>query len=219
MKKICNSCNDPKSLIEFNKQKGSPDGLGYKCKSCVKKYNKKYYQKYQSEIIEHKKRYQKENIDQYRESQRKSYIKNKDKHNERSKKYHQKYKPRKNKKRSDKYKTDPLYKVECIMRARIHNALKDKNHDKKNKTTSILGCTYDELKKHIESLFEPWMNWDNHGLYNGEYNHGWDIDHIIPMSSAISEEEILKLSHYTNLKPLCSKINRFEKRDIIPNHL
>jgi hypothetical protein len=36
------------------------------------------------------------------------------------------------------------------------------------------------------------MIWDNYGLYNGT-EYGWDIDHIIPSSSAITEEELLKL--------------------------
>jgi len=56
------------------------------------------------------------------------------------------------------------------------------------------------------------MNWDNHGLYNGELNYGWDIDHIIPLATAKNEGELIKLNHYTNLQPLCSKINRDIKR-------
>lgn len=57
------------------------------------------------------------------------------------------------------------------------------------------------------------MTWENKGLYNGELNHGWDIDHIIPTSSAKTEEEVVKLNHYTNLQPLCSKINRDIKKN------
>ena len=57
------------------------------------------------------------------------------------------------------------------------------------------------------------MNWDNYGRYNGELNYGWDIDHKIPTSSAITEEDVIKLNHYTNLQPLCSFINRVVKRD------
>jgi hypothetical protein len=56
------------------------------------------------------------------------------------------------------------------------------------------------------------MTWDNYGKYNGELNYGWDIDHITPTSSAKSEEDLYKLNHYTNLQPLCSKINRDVKR-------
>jgi len=59
------------------------------------------------------------------------------------------------------------------------------------------------------------MTWENKGLYNGELSYGWDIDHIIPLSSASTEEELIKLNHYTNLQPLCSYINRYIKMNII----
>ena len=57
------------------------------------------------------------------------------------------------------------------------------------------------------------MSWDNYGKYNGLLNYGWDIDHIIPVSSSKTEEDIIRLNHYTNLQPLCSKINRDIKKD------
>ena len=99
------------------------------------------------------------------------------------------------------------------MKRNIRGVLKKNGFSKKSKTLDILGCSYDDFKKHIESLWEPWMNWGNYGLYNGELNYGWDIDHIIPSSSACSEEDVYKLNHYSNLQPLCSKINRDIKRD------
>lgn len=49
--------------------------------------------------------------------------------------------------------------------------------------------------------------------HNGEKNYGWDIDHIQPLSEAKSKEEIIMLNHYTNLQPLCSKINRDIKKN------
>ena len=57
------------------------------------------------------------------------------------------------------------------------------------------------------------MNWDNYGLYNGEPNYGWDIDHIIPLSSANTENDLIRLNHYSNLQPLCSKFNRYIKKN------
>ena len=60
------------------------------------------------------------------------------------------------------------------------------------------------------------MTYDNHGKYNGELNYGWDIDHIEPLfpkGIKRTKEDILRLNHYTNLQPLCSKINRDIKRN------
>ena len=57
------------------------------------------------------------------------------------------------------------------------------------------------------------MTWDNYGLYNGQFKYGWDIDHIIPSSSVLTENEIIQLNHYTNLQPLCSHTNRDIKKD------
>ena len=108
---------------------------------------------------------------------------------------------------------DPLYRLSCNIRSLIKKAINAKGYCKNTKTYEILGCGYAELKEHIESQWEPWMNWDNYGLYNGELNHGWDIDHIVPCSTGINEQEIKNLNHYTNLQPLCSKVNRDIKRD------
>ena len=62
------------------------------------------------------------------------------------------------------------------------------------------------------------MNWENKGNPKDkilEPNKTWDIDHIIPLSTAKTEEEVLKLNHYSNLQPLCSYYNRFIKKDNI----
>jgi hypothetical protein len=93
----------------------------------------------------------------------------------------------------------------CILFPKIHLIL--------SRTFEILGCSYEEFKSYIENKFESWMNWNNHGLYTGNYSETWQLDHIIPISSAKTEEDIIKLNHYTNLQPLCSKINQIDKKD------
>jgi hypothetical protein len=110
------------------------------------------------------------------------------------------------------YYNNPKNKLSINIRCLIYSILKRKNYIKSKKTEIILGCSFEEFKIYIESLWEPWMNWGNHGLYNGTLNYGWDLDHIIPLSSAKSEEEIYKLNYYTNFQPLCSYINRVIKR-------
>jgi 5-methylcytosine-specific restriction endonuclease McrA len=58
------------------------------------------------------------------------------------------------------------------------------------------------------------MNWNNQGKYTGKYNETWQYDHIVPISSSMNEDDILRLNHYTNFQPLCSRKN-LEKSDYI----
>lgn len=116
---------------------------------------------------------------------------------------------------NNKLKNDNVFKLKCNIRSLIRSSLYRKNHRKYTKTQDILGCTFEEFKQHLESKFEPWMNWENYGLYNGELNHGWDIDHYTPLSSVISYDDIILLNHYTNLQPLCSYTNRYIKKNSI----
>jgi hypothetical protein len=53
------------------------------------------------------------------------------------------------------------------------------------------------------------MTWDNYGV------GGWEIDHIIPLASAKTEEEVYKLCHYTNLQPLWANENFKKGKKII----
>lgn len=110
-----------------------------------------------------------------------------------------------NKRKKERYHTDEMYNLQNNIRKTL---LKDK---RSKKTEEILCCSFEFFKTYIESKFEPWMNWNNRGLYDGTPNYGWDLDHIIPVSTARTVEDIIKLNHYTNFQPLCSKINRYEK--------
>jgi hypothetical protein len=114
---------------------------------------------------------------------------------------------------NNRLKTDIQYKLKHNLRTLIRNTFKNNGYTKNSKTNDILGCSYEDFKFYLESKFEPWMNWDNRGLYNGELNYGWDIDHIIPLDSSVTEEDVIRLNHYTNLQPLCSYTNRNIKKN------
>ena len=148
------------------------------------------------------KAYRDENKDTIRVSRKKWELKNKEKRK----------KSRRDQLR-EKRKKNILFAIRSSISRSIRSSIIRNGFSKNNKTEFILGCSFEEFKIYLESKFEEWMTWDNRGLYNGEFNYGWDIDHIIPVSSAKTEEEIYKLNHYTNLQPLCSKINRDIKSD------
>lgn len=131
-----------------------------------------------------------------------------------SKRYNDSDKRKEKRKNNHKYRslTDDLYRMRNTIRTSISRSFIN-NYSKKTQTQEILGCSYEELKIYLESKFEDWMTWDNKGLYNGELNYGWDIDHKIPLSSANNEDDLYRLNHFTNLQPLCSKVNRDIKKD------
>ena len=115
---------------------------------------------------------------------------------------------------NDRRKNNVLVKLAHSISNSIRTSIKKGGYTKTSKTNTILGTDYKTFKEYLEGLWEPWMSWDNYGLYKKDtFNYGWDIDHIIPTCTAKTEEEVLKLNHYTNLKPLCSKVNRDIKRD------
>jgi hypothetical protein len=204
--KTCNKCKDEKPLDDFSRNKQSKDNLQSKCKLCCSFDKRIWNEKNKINIKEYNKSwniYNKERIQEYD----KIY-----KHNnkERIQEYDKLNKNKKLEYKKKRYKEDIKYRLGELIRSNIYFSLKNK---KSKRTQEIINCTIEEFKIYLENKFESWMDWDNQGKYNGELNYGWDIDHIIPLSSAKTEEEILKLNHYTNLQPLCSKINRDIKRN------
>jgi hypothetical protein len=180
-----------KAYREKNKEKAKMEHKKYeeKNKDLLKQKRKEYYENNKSIILLKRLKYQKENKEKINKV--------------------------KNVYRLNRRKTDSLYNLKHNIRALITSSFKEKGLKKNSKTCEILGCSFDDFKQHLESKFESWMTWNNKGLYNGELNYGWDIDHIIPVSSGMTEEEVVKLNHFTNLQPLCSKINRDIKRNNI----
>jgi hypothetical protein len=221
MNKVCKECNIDKNLSEFRKGRNQ-------CKKCTsdkyKDYHKKYYienknhlllkmQKNYKENIEDRKlknkKYREENIEYMKEYMINYRLENsekikeyKDKNKEYLKEYNKEY-------WNKRLKEDDLFRLKSILRKRIGCLLKNKSKS----TEEIIGCSFEEFKNYLESKFEDWMNWENYGLYSGEYKFGWDIDHIKPLSSAKNEEEIYELFFFKNLQPLCSRENRYDKRD------
>ena len=99
-----------------------------------------------------------------------------------------------NKKKKERLQTDITFRLITNYRARVKEAFKhNKNRDK---TNNLLGCSIKEFEKHIESQFDEKMSWDNYGKY------GWHVDHIIPLCTAKNEEELVKLLHFSNTRPL-----------------
>lgn len=182
--KICSKCKISKSFIEFDFNKSNLDGYQYHCKQCrlISRKNNKDKLKIINKNYREK---NKEKCNLYSNNYRKI-------NKEYFRKYNQIY-------RNKKYKTDILFNLAYKLRRRLSSALKNFNLNKTISLNDYIGCKIEELKLHLESKFVNGMSWDNRSK--------WHIDHIVPLSSAATEEEMYKLCHYTNLQPLWAKDN------------
>lgn len=75
-----------------------------------------------------------------------------------------------------------------------------KGYEDDSETAEFIGCTHLNYMIHLSRQFHKGMNFDN--------KCDWEVDHIIPISSAKTKDEILVLSKFTNLRPLWRKDNR-----------
>jgi hypothetical protein len=185
MIKICSKCQKVKNESEFHKDKSKKDGLYYKCKEC-----QNHYERERSAKPENKER--KKQIDKQYKSR-------------------PEIKERKNQRAKERYQIDSCYKLRICISIAIGKGLK-KNCGSKHGSSilSKLPYTMQQLKSHIESLFEPWMNWQNHGKYNPN-RRTWQIDHIKPHSgfhyTDMDCEEFRQCWSLSNLRPLESLAN------------
>jgi hypothetical protein len=144
---------------------------------------------------------------------RKWYLKNKVRHLEKSKIYRQNNKDKIaedhekwveiNREKYNKYYTDRRRNDVNFKLAHHIRKTVNRNINKAGSSTESLGCSIEELKKHLESKWLPGMSWENHTT------DGWHIDHIQPLSSFdLSDlEQFKQACHYTNLQPLWCKDN------------
>ncbi len=107
----------------------------------------------------------------------------------------------------EREKIDPIYAVKRRVRARTAKAFYRYGYTDRSSTKEIVGCDWVVLKEHIESKFKDGMSWENRNL--------WHVDHIIPLSSAKSMEELISLCHYTNLQPLWAVDNMKKSNKLI----
>jgi hypothetical protein len=183
-KKTCSKCKIEKDVCEFRKSSKMKNGLQSECKSCAKLR----YELNREENLIKKKIYSEKNKEKKSEYDKEYRLKNRIKKNEYIRNY-----------RKKRRLVDPTFRIIESMRSRLKNFFKSNNIQNYNKTFNIVGCSPQELKEYLEKKFTDEMSWDNYGQ--------WHIDHKIPLSSAISDDEVYKLCHYTNLQPLWSEDN------------
>jgi len=231
MKKICLLCKEEKNVNDFHVRNGKPLA---RCKCCVNKINKDWYNQNIEKKIQYNKKWLENNKgkskackkqwavnnkdkiklynnqwvennkDKAKAYKRKYYYKNSEKMNEVSTEWRKKNKEKhvQNVIKSTKkrYKNDLLFRLANLVRNGIHRVTNAVKKDKKLRSLEYLGCSLEQFKSHIESLWKEGMTWDNHGE--------WHIDHKIPLSWFVkNSNNPWEANHYLNLQPLWADDN------------
>jgi hypothetical protein len=204
--KVCKKCHIQKSLDDFGNHKKYKDGKNSECKMCFKETRKKYYGRYKERVNKW-----------YNENSELTKLRSKEwktSNPERNKELNQKSDKRRRQKITQKnkqlYHSNDLIRLRYQIHSLIGNSFRKKGYSKKSITQNILGIDFLEFKNHLQSQFTDGMNWEN--------KNEWEIDHIIPISIAKNEEQIIKLNHHLNLRPLWAKDNRKKSNKILEEH-
>lgn len=188
--KICKKCGLEKPIEKFRKWYSSLRNKYYyrnKCRECERKQNNEYNrEKYNNGGKEIDKKYHDEHKEFYREY---------------NKKYYQAHKEKINKKRKEKKWNDRTFYLTINVRKTILNSFGRKSYKKSNKTEKITGLKNEQMTKYLLKTFK------------NRYGYEWDgkekvhIDHIIPLATAKTENDVVKLCYYTNLQLLKAEDN------------
>lgn len=174
----------------------------------IRAYDKKRYWDNREEILAKSARYRAAHVDERKAYDKKRYWANKDELNAKTKAYrdankeharalaratYHRNKAHRSKQVRERYNADPVFKLKMQARGMLRRSFRRKGRRKDNHSPEILGCSLDFFVEHLK---QTWL--DKYGTeWDGQPCH---IDHIIPLITANTEEEIKKLCHYTNLR-------------------
>lgn len=215
--KLCTGCDSFKSLDSFNKRKGAPLGIDSRCRECQRKKpsvlrisEEQKQKRIEAKMILHqsvidngktcsvcdilKPHTSFEESKQYRDG----FLKRcNDCAQKRKKELSKKY----NRQKNERIMNDPVAKSRKNARRMILSAFRYVGSKKNAKTYEIIGLD--------AKTFEQWLR--DVSRVKPE-THNVHIDHVIPISWAQSHDEVLALSHFSNLQWLPHDEN-IRKRD------
>ena len=215
--KYCPLCKRELSLDSFYKQSNKKNGITSQCKECIKAKQKEVRQtadgkkkhriKNQQWYIQNKDRhrqYSKNYIQRHPESRKKSLQKYYENHKGQIQEYAKSYLPKHSascRKYYAKMQKDPVFNMIFRIRSLVYGSFKNIGNAKSKKTIEIIGMQPQEFHDYLLNTFKEiyGRDWDGEEEVN--------IDHIIPISTAKTEEDVLRLNHYTNLRLITKEDN------------
>lgn len=179
--KVCNGCNKVLPATMFGTSNAGKY-LRARCKPCCTAAQKKYYQDNLAAQRAYHTKY---------DAERRVYDVVKKRATSR-RRYH------------TKLKHDPCHVFSDGIRRAVNLAFRKRAYKKRSKTFDLLGYTPDELRDYlIPYVGKPCERCNDVTVQLGNSH----IDHITPIRTATSREDILKLNALTNLRLICASCN------------
>lgn len=181
--RTCNRCDALKAIEEFEFSK--PLYRRRHCKTCGAKMNKANYDA-NPEMHRQRAKDYRNRSPEIAERQR-----------EHCRRYGKQNREAINARRRARIARNPEEKIVKSLRDRLHDLVKLGQGTKVQRTKDLYGCTVEELRIHLESLFKPDMTWSQYGF------HGFHIDHVIPCNAYDMNdlEEQRRCFNWRNLRP------------------
>lgn len=223
--RVCRRCGKELPLTLDYFYRNGDSNYQYFCKSCMAIRKKEWASANKEKIREYDTRkrkersdeqrektasylktYYSENKDKIREQKHKYYLSHKDEVRENHKSNRQRINQCKLERENKKYREDSLFHIKKQCRNVIYKSFARKGLVKWRLAEDITGLPTDKLCEHLLET------------YRKLYGKDWDgrekvhIDHIVPLATATSEEDVVRLCHYSNLQ-LLKAFDNLSKHD------
>lgn len=184
----------------------------------VREQNKKYREANPEKIKAYHKAWRDENRNHLNEQQKEKYWENplafkerndryrashKEKVAESNKRYREENKQKRTAYERNKRHSDPVYRFRSSFRCLILGYARKKGYTGTKNVWEMVGCDFETFLAHIQSQFEEGMTMENYGHGEG----CWNVDHIVPICTAKTDEDIERINHYSNLRPMWARDN------------
>lgn len=206
-KYLCKTCGERKKEEQFyeleTKWVGGlracvcvRNGLGI-CDDCHRVESERLALEYKEEMREYKRQWYQDHKAEISARQRERRHSNAEK----DKAWKAAHKEQINQHIRERKQADPIYKLKCQARTTIYKSFTRTGNVKSERCEKLVGLSMDEFVTYLKETYEK------------TYGHPWDgiepvhIDHIVPLATAQSEEDVMSLCHYTNLQLLTAQDN------------
>lgn len=162
---------------------------------CLKRH-KEYRDSHKDEMAAYKKEWYAANKDYVKRKSKEYQEAHKEQIAEKHKEYYENNKAAIFEKRNDKRANDAMFRLQENARGMIRGSFNRMGTRKSGRTFEIIGMCGKDFTEYLIQT------------YKDMYGQEWDgvesvhIDHIIPLATAKTEEDIFRLCHYTNLQLL-----------------